>query len=223
SGAGVKDERIMLVIKATDFQPLLVFAGIPSRYHHYRSGMMVIYLQFSIIQVAGRCRKEQVEKIRLDPGQHRLGLRITHSHVILYYIRFPSDVHQSNEYKAFERNGFSFQTVNSWPHDPVLNLFHEGLVGKDYRRHRPHPAGVQARVAFPNAFVVLCFWQHHIVLPVRQYENRQFYTVKEFFNQHFGTRLSEFPVDEHLSQFLTRLTLADADDYAFARRKSVCL
>src|SRR5690606_24075973 len=156
-------------------------------------------------------------------GQHRLGFRITHSHVILYYIRFPANVHQSNEYKAFERNGFSFQTLNGWLHYSVLHLFHESLVGKGYRRHRPHPAGVQARVAFPNAFVVLCFWQNHIVLSVSQYENRQFYAVEEFFNQHLGTRFSEFPVDEHLTQFLTRLTLADADDYAFTCRKSIGL
>ena len=86
-------------------------------------------------------------------------------------------------------------------HDALLDLLHELFIGERDRRYGTHAAGVEARVALADTFVVFGRGEDLVVFAVGSHKDRAFDAAQELLDDHAGAGDAELSV-EHCGEFL---------------------
>ena len=179
-----------------DFSFRVIF-GIPTRNEHYGSCPPWVEFYRFFIEVFICHPFEQFHQIRFEPQHHHFGFGIAHPGIVFDHVWIIVHFYQAEKHKTFVSNAVASKSFNGRFDDSLLYFLHENFVGKVYRRHGAHSAGIEACITFANPFVILGFWQDLVVLAIGNHENRTFYSRKKFFDDHRITCFAEFAV-QHL-------------------------
>ena len=173
-----------------------------------------------LVEVAIGYALKEIHNVALQAQHHGLGLRITHTAVVLDHHRFAFDVDQSEEDKALVVDTLLSEAVYGRTDDAVLDFLHPFLVSKRHRRYASHATGVQACVVLTDTLVVFCFGKYLIVFAICQRKDRALDAAEELLNDNFGGSVAKHTA-EHLTELLLGLVERRHDQHTFAGCQSV--
>ena len=107
---------------------------------------------------------------------------------------------RAQEDEAFVEDTFLDEAVHGGLDDVGAYFLHEDVVGKGNGRHAAHAAGVQTLVTLTDAFVVLGYGEHLVVLAVGQHEDGALDAAEKLLDDHRGAGVAEHAA-QHLLQF----------------------
>ena len=210
-------------LETADGLSLFVAPRVSSRNQHDGCGIAGVDLRLFLVEGSPAHCDEVPQQVGLNAGDDRLGLRVTHTHIIFDHIGVVADPDQSEKDESPVFKALTDQPSDGGHDDPVLDLMHEILVGKGHRRDGSHAAGVQAAVAFANAFIIFGRGQQHVRFSVGEHKTRYFYPAEIFLYHHPAACRSELPVEEHGAEFLFGFIEIIEDEHSLASRQAVGL
>ena len=216
----MEDHAAFDVVDARDDFSFLIFAGIASADQHDAYGSALVDFQLPAGEVALCHTLEQVHEVALCPEHDGLGLGVSHAAVVFDDLGIAVAVDESEEDESFVVQSFCCQTLHRGTDDAVFHLLHPRLIGKRYGRDAAHASGVQTRVAFAYALVVLGFRQDLVVPAVGEDKDGAFNTAEELLDDYARRSLTEHTA-QHLAQLLLGLLQGGQDEHALAGTESV--
>ena len=179
---------------------LFVSFGVSTADKHDTGGCPWVHHQCLGVEVDIAYTFQKFYKVALYTQHDAFCFRIAHTDVVFYHHWFTFHTDQAEEDEAFVKDVFFLQSADGRFDDAGTYLFHKYLVGKGDRSYTSHATGIQAFIAFTDAFVIFGNRQNLIVLTVCQHKYGALYTAEEFFDNNCGAGLAKHTA-EHFFQF----------------------
>ena len=207
------------VVESVDDLLFLIRFGITAAYEHDRYGSTRVDRQGALVKIAFGYAFQQVYQVALDTEHHYFRFRVAHAAVVFDHLRVVL-VDQAEEDETFIVDAFRFQPFDGRADDLFFHLRHISVVGKRNGRNGTHTAGIQAGVAFADAFIIFGYGEHFVVCTVGHDEYGAFDTCQELFDNDCLAGIAEHTV-QHVAQFLFRFFKRFEDKHAFTGCQSV--
>ncbi len=176
------------------------------------------------IEGAARGGDEELGEIAGDELQDGLTLGVAEADVVLEEegVAGGRD-HEAGEEDAAEGGARALHAREGGGEDLALDAGEE--VGREAsaRRERAHAAGVGARVAVADTFVIARGGEHEIPFAVADREHADLFAEERVFEDDGRARIAEHPVDEHGARGVERFVFGGGDDDPFARAEAARL
>ena len=216
----MEDDAVLNLVDTSDRITFLVSLRITSTDEHHAHGSARIDLYRVLVEVAIGYALKEIYDVALQSQHHCLGLRVTHTAVVLDHHRLTFDVDQSEENKALVVDTLLSEAVYGRTDDAILDFLHPLLVGKGHRRYTTHAAGVQSRVVLTDTLVVFGLGKYLIVFAICQDEDRALDAAEELLNDDLSGSVAEHSA-EHLTELLLGLVERRHNQHAFTGCQSV--
>ena len=165
---------------------------------------------------------EEVDQITLETQHNTLGFGVAHAAIVFDDFGLSVAIDEPEENEALISNVFCAKSVDGGANDFTFHLFHPFRCGERHGRNGAHAAGVEAGVAFANAFVVLGLGENFVAAAVGEDKDRAFDAGKELFDHHARRRVAKLAA-EHFSERMLRFFKGGENQNSLAGAKSVGL
>ncbi len=175
--------------------------GVACACEHQRHRPVVGPIQLGAVEPArARGGQQQLQQVRAQAWEHRLGLGVAEAHVELEHARAVGGEHQPRVEHAVERRPALAHQV----HDRLVHaggeLAHAAGVEAGHRRVGAHPARVGSLIAVEDALEVAGGRHRHGTHPVAQREQRQLLAHQQLLHDCARPALAETTLEEDLTQ-----------------------
>ena len=166
--------------------------------------------------------REQQHQIAPKPHHHHLCLGIAETRVIFDQFRAGLGQHQARKQYARKWHPLLRHDLDSRPDDVRHHARLQGRGENGCRAIGPHAPGIQPRIAFANAFVVLRAGKGDCRFAVGQCEKAHFLAGHIVFDDDRGARVAKAAA-KHVVDRGARLVDGFGNDHALARRQAIGL